>query len=125
MPAARPKGGPRRRRAPGAGAYLGAGENATETSRVPQLVAKALRFLLPGTNFLVQNRRRDDAVVEVAQIELLVRRVSVLVWQADAEEHRRQAQLLLKRRDHRNRAPFAGEDGRASESLFDGSSGCL
>ena len=36
-----------------------------------------------------------------AEVELLVRRVRVLVWQADAEQHRRQPELLLERRDHR------------------------
>ena len=38
-------------------------------------------------NLLVQIRRRDHPAVEVAEVELLVRRVRVLVRQADAEEH--------------------------------------
>jgi len=38
-------------------------------------------------NLLVQNRRRNDAVVEVAAIQLLVGRVCVLVRKSDAEKH--------------------------------------
>ena len=67
-------------------------------------------------DLLVQNRRRDDAVVEVVEIELLVRRVRVLVGQADTEEHRRHAQLFLERRDDRNRSALAAEDGRRCRS---------
>ena len=41
--------------------------------------------LLDGRDLLIEIRRRDDAVVEVAEIEPLVRRVRVLIGQADAE----------------------------------------
>ena len=51
-------------------------------------------------DFSIEKCRRDDPVVEVPQIELLVRRVQVVVGQADAEEHARNPQLLLKRRHH-------------------------
>src|SRR5437899_12950620 len=48
-------------------------------------------------DFLVQHRRRDDSVLEIRHVELFVRRVRVLVGQSDAEQHRRQAKLLLER----------------------------
>ena len=53
-------------------------------------------------DFLVEKRGRDDPVVEVAEIQLLVGRVRVLVRQSDAEQHARHAELLLKRRDDRD-----------------------
>ena len=37
----------------------------------------------------------------------------------DAEEHRRQAELLLERGNHRDRSALAREDGRAAEALLD------
>ena len=63
-----------------------------------------------------RNADGDDAAVEVPQVELLVRRVRVLVGQADAEEHRRHAELLLERRDDRNRSAFAVEHRRSCRS---------
>ena len=60
-----------------------------------------------------------------AEIELLVRRVRVLVRQSDAEEHRRKAEDLLERRDNRDRSPFAVENGRLAESFLDRTAGGL
>ena len=52
-------------------------------------VARDLRQLFQIRDLLVEKRRRDDAVVEVREIELLVRRVRVLVGQPHAEQHAR------------------------------------
>ena len=60
-----------------------------------------------------------------AEVELLVRRVRVLVRQADAEQHRRQPELLLERRHHRNRSALAREDRRPAEALLDRAAGGL
>ena len=76
-------------------------------------------------DFVVQNRRRDDAAVEVAEVELLVGGVRVFVGQADAEEHGRRAELLLERRDDRNRSAFPAEHRRLAEALLDGAAGRL
>src|SRR5438105_15248646 len=73
--------------------------------RSPDLIAAIER-----SDLLIEIRRCNDAVVEVAELELLVRRVRVLVGQTDAEQHARNADLLLERRDHRDRAPLAVED---------------
>ena len=74
------------------------------------------RALFERCDLLIEIRGRDDAVVEVAEIEPLVRRVRVFVRQADAEQHARQAELLLERRDDRNRAAFAVEHRRLCRS---------
>src|SRR5262245_16101250 len=70
-------------------------------------------------DFFVQICRRDDAVVEVAEIEALVWRVRVLVGQADAKQDARQTELLLEGRDHRNRSTLAIEDRLLSETTLD------
>ena len=69
-------------------------------------------------DLVVKIRRRDDAAVEVAEIELLVRGVRVFVRQPDAEQHRGQAENLLEGRDDRDRSPFTVEDGRLAETFF-------
>ena len=48
-------------------------------------------------NLVVQIRRRDHPAVKVAEVEFLVRRVRVLVRQADPEKHRGNTELFLKR----------------------------
>jgi hypothetical protein len=42
-----------------------------------------------GADLAVQKRRRDDPVVEIAEIELLVWRMSVFIGQAHSKEHAR------------------------------------
>src|SRR5688572_1159253 len=56
----------------------------------------SVRAALEVRDLLVQVRGRDDAVVKVAEIELLVRRVRVLVGQADAEQDAGKPQLFLE-----------------------------
>ena len=43
--------------------------------------------LLTSGDLLIQDRRRHYAPVEICEVEFLVRRMGVFVWQADAEEH--------------------------------------
>src|SRR5690606_41184221 len=65
------------------------------------------------------------AVVEVAEVQLLVRRVRVLVRQPDAEEHGWHAELLLERGHDRDRAPLTVVDGGLAEPALDGAPGRL
>src|SRR5512134_3471647 len=67
------------------------------------LFSRQARFHRPGItrlrdlrNLLIEIRRRDDAVVEVAQIEPLVRCMRVFVWQPNTEQHARQPEFLLE-----------------------------
>src|SRR5437762_7216827 len=61
-------------------------------------------------HLLIENGRGDHAVLEIRHVELLVRRVRVLVRQADAEQHRGQPQFLLKGRHDRDRSAFRSEE---------------
>src|SRR5258706_9631849 len=69
---------------------------------------------------LVQVSRCNDAVVEVAHVQLFVRRMGVFIRQADAKEHGREPELFLEGRDHRNRAALAGKHRRTAKPLLDG-----
>src|SRR6478672_11080722 len=69
-------------------------------------------------NLVVKKRGRNDAAVEVAQIQFLVRRVRVLVRKAHAEQYRRQPEDLLERRDDRNRAALAIEHRLLAEAFL-------
>ena len=55
----------------------------------PEAIGYRPPFLLPRQRreFVVEHRRRDHAVVEVRQVDLLVGRVDAVVGQADSEEH--------------------------------------
>src|SRR5207247_8883760 len=80
----------------------------------------AIRACSRPRDLVVENGRSDDAVVEVREVEFLVRRVCVLVWQTDAEEHGRQPELLLERGHDRTRPAFAGIHRLSTEALLDG-----
>src|SRR3954470_2803986 len=75
-------------------------------------------------DFLIQMGRRDNAAVEVPEVQLLVGRVSVFVRKADAEQYAGHAKLLLKGRNHRNRAALPVEHRSLSEALFHRAPGC-
>src|SRR5436189_4261801 len=75
--------------------------------------------------FLVQVGGGNDAVVEVADVQLFVRRMGVFIRQADAKKHGGQPELVLERRDDRDRAAFASENRRPAESLLDRPAGSL
>src|SRR5262245_13325669 len=93
-------------------------------SRTACSVRAPLRTSAPG-DLVVEERRGNDAAVEIREIEFLVRRVCVLIRQPDSKENGRQAENLLEGRDDRDGAPFAVEHRLLSESLFDGPPGGL
>ena len=68
---------------------------------------------------------RLDASVELRQVHLLVRRVEVVVGQAEAHEHDRRAELALEDDADRNRAALADVDGFDAEAAGVGSGGGL
>src|SRR5438128_3528685 len=67
---------------------------------------------------VVQDRRGDDAVVKVREVEALVRSVRVLVGKTDPEEYRGRPQFSLECGDDGNRAPLATENGCLPETLL-------
>src|SRR5262245_49964912 len=77
------------------------------------------------SDLLIEKRRGDDAAVEVAQIQLFVRGVGILIRQADPKEHGGDAELLLEGGDNRDRAAFAVEHRWLAETAFDGASSRL
>ena len=78
------------------------------------------------SDLVVEIGGRDDAAVEVAQIELLVRRVRVLVRQADAEQHRRAARGSPGRwRRPESSPPSRLNTGVLAEPLLDRAAGGL
>src|SRR4051812_2118211 len=85
----------------------------------PRAAASGIRRHRDLGHFVVQVGGRDDAVVEVAEIELLVRCMRVLVGQPDTEQYGRQPKLLLKRRYDRNRTAFACEHRLAAKAELD------
>src|SRR5690349_1242038 len=74
---------------------------------------------VPRGQFLPEPGGAADAGVEVAQVEPLVRRVGVLVGQADAEEDRLQPEDLLERGHDRYAAALAGQDRPPTEAVLD------
>src|SRR6185369_4855356 len=59
-----------------------------------------------------------DAPIKIGDVEFFVRRVQVVVWQAESHHYARDLQVLLEIRDDRDRSPRADKDGLFVEDIF-------
>ena len=105
----------------------------SRTSPLTRLAATAAetipaeRMTLPweaagtGTSLLTvlfkESSYRSNAGVIVGDSELFIRRMQTVVWQTEAHQDRRNAQVLRKFSDDRDRSAGARQHGRATERL--------
>src|SRR5438034_4084854 len=60
--------------------------------------------LVLATQLLKKQTDRFNPPIEIGNMKLLIRRVQIVIWQAEAHHHARNLQHILKIRNDRNRA---------------------